>query len=304
MEPVKTIISEDKKLKIEIYQDDMNESPREWDNLGKMICWHRDYNLGDKHDYKEPRDFYEAMATKYATPLLEDDGKYRDASQIAYYPWEELEDSELLAIIQSNVVLLPLYLYDHSGITMSTKPFSCRWDSGHVGWIYCTKERLISETGYTEAELFSMDKKRIPVVGERVKIATRKDWGQTVLIDDSHSIVPENMIHIDFDHEKALDFRKDENIIYTTIERITEVLSSRAVEILKDEVKTYDQYLTGDIYGYQCFKAVENIAEYDDEDDIIYTKLDSCWGFYGLEKDNGMADNMDEPFRALLLSNL
>ena len=38
--------------------------------------------------------------------------------------------------------LLPLYLYDHSGITMSTGPFSCKWDSGQVGWIYYTQESL------------------------------------------------------------------------------------------------------------------------------------------------------------------
>lgn len=34
---------------------------------------------------------------------------------------------------------LPLYLYDHSGITMSYKPFSCQWDSGQVGIIYAKK---------------------------------------------------------------------------------------------------------------------------------------------------------------------
>lgn len=37
-------------------------------------------------------------------------------------------------------VILPLYLYDHSGITMSTKPFSCPWDSGQVGYIYTTMD--------------------------------------------------------------------------------------------------------------------------------------------------------------------
>jgi len=29
---------------------DMNpESPREWDNVGTMVCSHRRYNLGDEH---------------------------------------------------------------------------------------------------------------------------------------------------------------------------------------------------------------------------------------------------------------
>lgn len=46
--------------------------------------------------------------------------------------------SDLKALLDrvKGFVLLPLYLYDHSGITMSTSPFSCPWDSGQVGWIY------------------------------------------------------------------------------------------------------------------------------------------------------------------------
>lgn len=37
---------------------------------------------------------------------------------------------------------LPLYLYDHSGLTMNTKGFHCPWDSGQVGYIYYTEESL------------------------------------------------------------------------------------------------------------------------------------------------------------------
>ena len=37
---------------IEIEQDENPESPREWDNLTTMICFHKKYNLGDKHDIK------------------------------------------------------------------------------------------------------------------------------------------------------------------------------------------------------------------------------------------------------------
>ena len=39
-------------------------------------------------------------------------------------------------------VCLPLFLYDHSGITISTTPFQCAWDSGQIGFIYTTSERL------------------------------------------------------------------------------------------------------------------------------------------------------------------
>jgi hypothetical protein len=93
---------------IKILTDDMAESPREWDNLGTMVCFHRNYKLGDKHDFQTP--------------------------------------DEVLDFIKSpDVISLPLFLYDHSGITMNTTGFSCPWDSGQVGIIYITKETIRKE---------------------------------------------------------------------------------------------------------------------------------------------------------------
>jgi hypothetical protein len=90
---------------IQILQDlDAFDPRREYDHLGTMVCWHRRYNLGDKHNFSSPEDLNQA-------------------------------------------VYLPLYLYDHSGITMSTTPFSCQWDSGQVGWIYVTKAEIRKEFG-------------------------------------------------------------------------------------------------------------------------------------------------------------
>lgn len=96
-----------------IYQDEDASNPRtEWDNVGKMVCFHRRYNLGDKHEFSDPDEFREY--------------------------WEEQDPD-------NQWVILPLYLYDHSGITIRTGPFSCPWDSGQVGWIYCTKEDIDKE---------------------------------------------------------------------------------------------------------------------------------------------------------------
>ena len=44
-------------------------------------------------------------------------------------------------------IMLPLYLYDHSGLTISTTPFSCPWDSGKVGLIYVSREKAREEYG-------------------------------------------------------------------------------------------------------------------------------------------------------------
>ena len=41
---------------IKIFQDEMAENPREWDNLGTMVCFHPDYNLGDIQE-RDPNEF-------------------------------------------------------------------------------------------------------------------------------------------------------------------------------------------------------------------------------------------------------
>lgn len=101
-----------KGYRIEIFQDDNPQDPRENDNLGSMICFHRRYNLGDKH----------SMSIENLKALIE--GK--------------------------DVISLPLFLYDHSGIAISTRSWVGRahyaeWDSGQVGYIYVDEAKIRSE---------------------------------------------------------------------------------------------------------------------------------------------------------------
>lgn len=44
---------------------------------------------------------------------------------------------------------LPVYIYDHGGITINTTGFSCRYDSRQVGIIYMTKESF-EKSGWEE----------------------------------------------------------------------------------------------------------------------------------------------------------
>lgn len=127
----------DGKYTLKIKQDNYAESPREWDgNLGTMICWHRSYTLGDSHPYADVLEFYIDIApqTDEVLDLMEvwEQGDICD---------EELR-SKLADIVDNDpdIYILPLYLYDHGGITMNTTGFSCSWDSGQVGIIYTTKE--------------------------------------------------------------------------------------------------------------------------------------------------------------------
>lgn len=110
---------------IEIEQDTDAESPRDWDNLGTMWCWHNRYHLGDWDDMPN--------GAKYIT-------RYSD------------EDPVVLArtwIKNKNpVITMPLYLFDHSGLSISTRPYSCHWDSGQVGYIFITREAVFREYGW------------------------------------------------------------------------------------------------------------------------------------------------------------
>lgn len=99
-------------------------NPRtEYENKGKMICFHNRYTLGDKHSYSNPREFVQDITDAEAKGPLPNDDLAR----------------------ASRLLWLPLYLYDHSGITMKTSPFTCPWDSGQVGVIYITYDQIAED---------------------------------------------------------------------------------------------------------------------------------------------------------------
>jgi hypothetical protein len=52
-----------------------------------------------------------------------------------------------MELAQKRAVILPVYLYDHSGLAMNTTGFHCPWDSGQVGFIYVTLDDVWKEFG-------------------------------------------------------------------------------------------------------------------------------------------------------------
>ncbi len=209
-----TIEFNDNTATIKIIPDTDPESPREWDNLGTIAHWHSRYTLGD-----EEVDGQYEFKVKLATDIDPDFDERLERLETHVYsiPSSLLEEKDHLNefyarahsllddFIERYYILLPVYIYDHSGITISTGPFHCPWDSGQVGFIYVSKEKV------------------------------RKEYGW---------------------------------------QRISKQRAERIEGYLKGEIKTYDQYLTGDVYGFvvelegACGGVIEE---------------DSCWGFYGEE---------------------
>jgi len=211
---------------LRVIPDDDPMNPRtEWDNLGTMICFHKRYNLGDKHDHSEPDEFRKVLIDEYYPGLTERIDKSTDKlwgmfpnctfSERQKIVWKEYDDAINKAwekVCSNHLVILPLYLYDHSGITMNTTGFTCRWDSGQVGYIYIDKEKALKEYG---GKIFSRQ------------------------------------------------------------------LKKRLTSYLKSEVEVYDQYLTGDVYGFQLL-------------DPEGEEIDSSWGFFGSDpKENGMMGDIE-----------
>lgn len=163
-------------ITVEIFPDPEPRNPHEDATLGIIACAHKRYNLSDKGAEISSQDFTSWDAVeKY---LIRDCGA---------------------------VVILPLWLYDHSGISISTRSFYGRaqhaqWDSGRVGFIYATRDTIRCMQGW---------------------------------------------------------------------KKLTKERRAKIEEYLRGEIDIYDQYLTGDVYGYSV--AVDGEV------------VDSCWGFFGEE---------------------
>jgi hypothetical protein len=120
--------------------DPTPDNPREmFDHVGTMVCWHRRYKLGDQQPVLDPERFlrrlvWDSPAGNRAERLLDLFHRTEGTERGEKFErlWREAEHEAL----QRHYIILPVYLYDHSGLSMSTSPFSCPWDSGQVGYIY------------------------------------------------------------------------------------------------------------------------------------------------------------------------
>lgn len=135
--------------KVEVWYDIDGMNPRDWDNLGTMVCFHRKYRLGDKHDYRDKDHFIQNLLEEDTIEKITEE---MQSDKVHRTNWERELDDRLLEIVSQKYLVKPLYLYDHSGITISTGSFSCPWDSGQVGWVYVSHEDIIKEYGTLDIE--------------------------------------------------------------------------------------------------------------------------------------------------------
>ena len=102
------------------------ESPREWDNLTKCIFFGNYKHIGDKHDFDFNTEF--------------------DSRQDFIDRGEDIIKEKFDAVLVKAV-----HLYEHSGTSISTDysgQYTCRWDSGTIGFVVITKQDLRNEYGW------------------------------------------------------------------------------------------------------------------------------------------------------------
>jgi len=144
---------------LEIHQDDNPESPREWGTLGTMACFHERYRLGDEDHGIDPKCFSNL---------------------------EEIR--EYIGIKLDAVICWPLFLYDHSGLRIKVHSFDgqvpqghAKFDSGQVGFIFVTEERIRSEFPHMENRIELAKECLRDEVDEYDKFLSGDVWGYRLL---------------------------------------------------------------------------------------------------------------------------
>lgn len=105
-----------KNYKISIRQDEDTENPLDWGSCGFLSTHGRITNrtIGDM-----------------------------DKSSDDFAGHDEIQEH----FEKNGYIWVRMYLYDHSGWTVSSKPFGCRWDSGTAGYLYLDRKTAIRDFG-------------------------------------------------------------------------------------------------------------------------------------------------------------
>lgn len=153
-------------LSVSVYYDDDQHdmNPRtNYEHAGTMICWHRRADLGDEtvqtDYYVSPEHLLSENGLDFRCGECGGKVTYDENFEVADNEWGAWVHDESLVghtrlpapSVEPDGVVLPLYLYEHSGMTMRVgeggNPFSDRWDSGQVGFIFASRETIDREWG-------------------------------------------------------------------------------------------------------------------------------------------------------------
>ena len=262
---------------LHIWADNDGEcNPRDYEHDSIMACFHKRYSLGDDIGFSDPKYFWNDLVWKYCSDEevldalvnkklfdtcaiqyhdSDDDNDYwaictndSDSNNwvpnkdeyrwinlfyddLVQYSREEFSIRDCMMLLEKRAVWLPIWTYEHSGITMSCGarkyPYNDMFDSSYVGWIV------------------------------------------TVLSDFNEK---------------------------------NKAIAEKNMEL---EVEAYNNYLTGEVYGYTLYEQ-DGFVEDDVEESAEpnWVEIDSCGGFLGDDPvQNGMAYNAGNGLEEAIKNN-
>lgn len=139
---------------IRVKQDSDPMNPRDWDNFGKIWMFDRNYISPDEPPHRDPWEsmiaLYSELAGHYGyqhmcNVFCDARGYDMQIGNVAYEASRQPE--RFFKKLEEFAIVLPVYVYDHSGRTYSTRPFSCPWDSGQIGWTFISLADVRKEYG-------------------------------------------------------------------------------------------------------------------------------------------------------------
>lgn len=278
-----------KRYSLKIERDDFPENPREWYNVSTMVCWHRSYDLGDKHNFDNPDKLMQHL-------YLDVTGKYWDDEHDSE-DWEDIYKE----LKESNLILIkPLNLYDHSDITISTSnayPYNDRWDAGCVGFVYITKEKALKELVE-----YVLDEN-----GERIKEEHKHPNGNSTwsyktqpLTDETWEARADKVIE---EEVKIFDYYLTGEVYYFTLSEIIPTYGCGECkgEINVDELLSNTQLSLDEKVHYICPHCGADLGNDVDTSEPLNIEiikeeeevLEECGGFFGnCIEENGLLDNI------------
>ena len=173
-------------FRLRIVNDPDMQNPREWpecNSLGTMYHWHSRMDVGDERIER---------------------------------PYDE---EEYDALIVEHDIVLPVNMYEHGGVALSTGSFSCGWDSGQVGFIATSFKKVREWFQLPDAPISETDKARAVAclkaeVAEYDDYINGRGWGFTLEQAETCSCCE----HVTWEHiDSCWGFSGDEEWTKTAI---------------------------------------------------------------------------------------
>jgi len=264
--------------------DDTPFPPISDETVAHMICWHRDYQLGNQHDYKSPTEFFKTLLeeNKLKAKVI-NFVKNANASnnlEINYNRSEKIY--ELIADYKvwwnGNTV--------HRGVIASDPEISELFDDIVDSLPYEDIINILEKNGYYFLPLSIYDHSGITMY-----IGNKLDHydGQWDCSNVGWIYTTKNEINLLYNNRKESTWKRE------------------ADKLLRDVVRVYDLYLRGECYGVRMYDldteemrrhnySLSEVTKNPALQNLFFIENDSIWGIYDDDANRALTETIRYEF--------